>query len=648
MSTCFAGCLVGPGLRRPVRTAVAGLVAALVVGAGLPCLLTEAAAQQPAVKEEDLIAVLRSDAAEGEKAITCKRLAVHGSAAAVPDLAALLGNPRLASWARIALEAIPGSAADAALRGAAGTLDGLLLVGAINSIGVRGDAAAVPLLESRLAASDGDVAAAAAGALGRIGTPAAAAALGKALAAPATRDAVAQACVVCAEKRLAAGDAAGAVALADAVRQADVSEQRRAEAFRAAILARGADGIPLMVELLRSPARRLSNMGLFVARELGSTGSRVEPLASAVDTALIAEIAALRSGDAVRGALVIGALADRGAGGGTGAASAPAVRTALIEAVRGGPPAMRLAALAALGRVGDASVVGPLVEAAVAADAAPAVRSALAALSDPEADAEIRRRLAGADAAVLPMLVGVVGDRRIDAVAEVVPLADHASPAVRTAALGALGAIVDLPNLDVLVRAVAAPGDDAQRAVAIKALTEASVRMEDREACAAKLAAALVGAGPADRVVLLDTLGEVGGTRALEAVAAAAVVPDEAQQDAATRLLGRWMTADAAPVLLGLSQPDAPPRFRTRALRGYLRIARQFVLPDVERAAMCRRALAAATEEVDRKAVIEILKRYPSPAALEVAREAVRVPGLEADATAAAREIEQKVAKPAS
>lgn len=635
-------------LHRPARPAVALLVAALVTGVGIPRIVPAISAAEPAAQERELLAVLRSAAPEGEKAITCKRLAVSGSAAAVPDLAALLGNPRLASWARIPLEVIPGSEADAALRAAAEKLDGVLLVGVINSLGVRGDAASVPLLESRLTSADADVAAAAAAALGRIGAPAAAAALAKALAAAPTRDAVAQACVVCAEKRVAAGDTAGAIALADAVRQAEVSEQRRAEAYRAGILARGADGIPLVVELLRSPSRRLFNMGLFAARELGMLGGRVEPLASAVDQALIGEVAALRGGDATRGALVIGALADRGAGSGLGAASAPAVRTALIEAVRGGPPAMRLAALAALGRVGDASVVGPLVEAAAVADAAPAVRSALAALADPEADAEIRRRLAGADAAVLPMLVGVVGDRRIDAVAEVVPLAAHASPAVRTAALGALGAIVDLPNLDVLVRAVAAPADDAQRAVAIKALTEASVRMEDREACAAKLAAAVAAAGPADRIVLLDTLGEVGGTRALEAVAAAAVAPDEAQQDAATRLLGKWMTADAAPVLLGLSQPDAPPRFRTRALRGYLRIARQFVLPDADRAAMCRRALAASTEEVDRKAVLEILKRYPSPATLEVAREAAKVPGLEAEATAAAREIEQKIAKPAS
>ncbi|MCA9151236.1 MAG: hypothetical protein KDA92_18120, partial [Planctomycetales bacterium] len=94
--------------------------------------------------EQLLIAVLTSNADTGDKAITCKQLAIHGSSAAVPHLAPLLGNPELASWARIALEAIPGAEADAAILSAAESLDGLLLVGALNTIGIRGDKNAVP------------------------------------------------------------------------------------------------------------------------------------------------------------------------------------------------------------------------------------------------------------------------------------------------------------------------------------------------------------------------------------------------------------------------------------------------------------------------------------------------------------------------
>src|SRR5262245_37673204 len=90
----------------------------------LPALLVMAAAtakagegaQGSAEKEAELVAVLRSDAPGGEKAIACKLLAIHGSKEAVPELARLLPDEKLASWARIALEAIPDPAADEALR----------------------------------------------------------------------------------------------------------------------------------------------------------------------------------------------------------------------------------------------------------------------------------------------------------------------------------------------------------------------------------------------------------------------------------------------------------------------------------------------------------------------------------------------------
>jgi HEAT repeat protein len=139
-------------------------------------------AVKPSPKSEsELIAILRSDQPEAEKAIACKYLSVYGGDAAVPELAKLLSNEHLASWSRTALEAIPGPVADEALRKASESLQGLLLVGTINSIGIRRDAAAVDLLAKRLEDKNDEVAAAAAVALGKIGTPAAAPLVRKAL-----------------------------------------------------------------------------------------------------------------------------------------------------------------------------------------------------------------------------------------------------------------------------------------------------------------------------------------------------------------------------------------------------------------------------------------------------------------------------------
>jgi len=156
-------------------------------------------------KQSDLIAVLQSDAPKGEKAITCKRLAIYGTEQSVPVLAPLLADKELSSWARIALEAIPGPAADAALRDALGKLQGRLLIGVINSIGVRRDVHAVNTLVQKLDDANGGVASAAAVALGHIGGEQAAKALAQSLAdAPAdVRSAVAEGCILCAEWFLA-------------------------------------------------------------------------------------------------------------------------------------------------------------------------------------------------------------------------------------------------------------------------------------------------------------------------------------------------------------------------------------------------------------------------------------------------------------
>jgi hypothetical protein len=107
------------------------------------------------------------------------------------------------------------------------------------------------------------------------------------------------------------------------------------------------------------------------------------------------------------------------------------------------------------------------------------------------------------------------------------------------------------------------------------------------------------------------------------------------------------MTPDAADVLLALATSDAAGSYRGRTLKGYIRIARQFVMPEPERAAMCRKALAAARDAADRKAVIEILTRYPHAETLAVAKEAVANADVEAEAKAAVVAIEAKLAKPA-
>ncbi|MGD9853454.1 MAG: HEAT repeat domain-containing protein [Planctomycetaceae bacterium] len=608
---------------RQFTRSVVFLAALMTVAA----LAAQAGDDSLAASETELLAVLRSDAPPADKAIACKQLAIHGSSAAVPDLAQLLPDPQLSSWARIALEAIPGAAADAALRDAIGSLQGRLLIGTINSIGVRHDADAVDLLIARLQDSDSQVASAAAVALGRIGTADAAESLRQTLAvAPAViRSAIAEGCVLCAERLLSAGQLVEAAAIYDEVRRADVPRQRIVEATRGAILARNQGGIPLLLEQFRSPEKAMFQLALSTAREF--PGGKV-------DQALADEMVRATPD---RAALMIQAMADR---------PETVILTAVLNAARQGPQPVRISAIDALSRVGDDSCLSPLLEMALEADAevTQTAKGTLAVLPGETVDARIVALLPDAGGAMYPLLLELVGRRRIGAVSELLVALDHADQVVRSAALFALGETIALENLPVLISQAIAPPHPEDAPAAQQALKAASIRMPDAEACAAELADAVERTSSVqNKIALLEILSAVGGTHALATVGAAARSTDPQLLDTSSRLLGEWMTEDAAPVLLDLAKAGSGEKYQVRALRGYIRIARQFALPEQQRVEMCRQAFETARQPAEQKLVLDVLKRYPNTETLKLAIQAIQVPELKTDANQATLAIAQKL-----
>jgi len=579
------------------------------------------------VSEAQLIGVLQSDAPAQDKAITCKRLAIDGSGKAVPALGSLLPDQELASWARIALEAIPDPAADAALRDAMGKLNGRLLIGVINSIGVRRDVHAVDGLADRLKDTDAAVASAAAVALGHIGNAPAVEHLERLLTGPrpTVRSAAAEGCVLCAEKLLAQGNATEAVRLYDKVRTADLPEQRIIEAIRGAILARRSAGVPLLVEQLRSADKGRFNLGLSTVREIPGR---------AVTEALVAE---LGKATPERQALLVLALADR---------HDAAVLPAVLQAARNGPNRVRMVALRVLKRVGNASCVPVLIGIATGPDAAmrEAAKAALEGLPGEEVDADLIARLSRADGTMRRVLIELAGRRRITAATAVlIKATGDADPRLRSAALTALGSTVGPHDLPVLITRVVAPRHDEDTPAAEKALRAACVRMPDRDACAGELAAAMEHAPLRARHTLVEILGSMGGAKSLAAVARAANDENQQLRADAIRLLGQWMTADAAPILLDLAKSAPEAKYRVRALRGYIRIARQFVLPNRQRVAMCRAALQIAQRNAEKTLVLNVLERYPSVPSLQLAVDASKDPSLKKTAVRTSLVIAQKL-----
>lgn len=130
--------------------------------------------------ENQLLAALKGSLSRDAHDYVCRKLAIVGTAASVPALAALLQAQATSHMARYALERINAPQAGESLRNALKSTQGKQKIGVITSLGTRRDGEAVNALASLLADSDPDVSRAAALALGTIGSSEAAEALQKA------------------------------------------------------------------------------------------------------------------------------------------------------------------------------------------------------------------------------------------------------------------------------------------------------------------------------------------------------------------------------------------------------------------------------------------------------------------------------------
>ncbi|MBM4024716.1 MAG: hypothetical protein FJ280_04825 [Planctomycetes bacterium] len=579
--------------------------------------------QDPKERESKLIAVLRSDAPPAEKAITCKRLAVYGTKEAIPALAPLLADADLSSWARIALEAIPGPEADAALREAMDKVRGRLLIGVINSLGVRRDAQAVNGLVGKLKDPDPDVASAAAVALGEIGGDEAAKVLEQSLASvPAlVRPAVAEGCILCAERLLAEGRAAESVKLYDTVRRAALPKQKLLEATRGAILARGSKGLKLLFEQLEAPDKAQLGIGLRTAREL--PGPEVTKILAVELKHLSPE----------RQPLLLLALADR---------NDDAVLPIVLEAARSGPKALRVTALGLLMRLGNVSCVPVLLAAAVENDAelAQAAKATLTHLPGKDVDADLLARLPQATGRTRQILLELAGQRQMDgALAAILASVEDADPGIRGAAVQALGLLGGDQQAADLVRLVQKTANAKERGDIEKALQAISSR--SGAVCVPHLLPLVQSQDSAVRMIGLHTLAVAGGPDALAALKAATEDKDETVQDEAVRTLSTWPNTwpgdtAAADVLLTLVRSSKKMSHQVLGLRGYLRyIQGDKSLDDNGKVAKVRELLSLIERPEEKRQAIGLVGAIRNAAALELLTTLASEPAVAEDACVA-------------
>lgn len=540
---------------------------------------------------------------------------------AVQPLAKFLGDEKWSHYARFALQKMEGENATNALLDSLDVLEGDLQLGVIDSIGRRHDVSAVPRLVKLLKHENSQVAAAVAVALAGIGTPETANVLSESLKAEKDvqrRESLASSLLLVGQRLVKTGKRQVAIDVFDGLRNSDVPKPYRIGATQNAILARGADGVELMVQELKSTDRDSFETGLSVSRVLPG------------DSATKALIDSLASESVpVRQVQLIQALKDRGD---------HKARAAIREKLGSDAPAVQLAAIDATGALGDESSVPILLSVANTSNT-DAVLAALVALKGTGVNAALIDA-AKSKKATLP--VKALGQRRVqESVSLLLQLSEGGSKAISDEAIVALGKVASQDRFGDLL-GLLKTAKNADRKVAIQNAIHAAVfRSTQPDRCSEALGAMIPSSKGENREFLFEQIRTAGGTKAVALMREYATGSDESLQDAATKTLGRWLSADAGPVLLTVAQGNG--KFANRALGGYIRIFRQFEIPENERVAMAAQALKVARRSNERNAAIDAMPRFPCVGTFELALDQLDVAGSEEHAARAVLTIGRTV-----
>lgn len=513
---------------------------------------TDAAAQAALAPR---LAAALTGASPDAQVFLCRELAKVATPAEVPAIAALLADPKTSDSARHALEAIPGGGVDQALLDALKAARGREKAGILGSLGRRNARAAQEAAAAALKDKDLDVARAAAGCLGALGGAPALAKLTETLDSQKTsvklRLTVVESLLRGAAVTAPSDPAAAAGAY---TRLTDTTEDAN---IRAAALC----GL-IRLDPERNAFMLAGAITGFDAqkRKAALNLARILP----PEAVTLSLCRALPDMPDERRAQVVAVLADR-----ADPAAAPHVYP-LLDA-----PALpvRMAAITALGVLGNGAAVPPLVKKLSAKpEEAGAAAGALAVLKGDGVDGFIAAELAPAAPPVRAALLGVLGDRAAAGQAgAIAPHTADPNPAVRAAAFKALGRILPPDQAGTAAEALAAAPPDTLE-TAGNALAAVLRRAEPGSGAAAQAAAVLAKTRGTDaRAALVRALGASADPAVLDTLVNAAKYGKKEVRLAAIDTLGGWPTPEPLDAIRKLAK-RARAAYREAALDALLRL----------------------------------------------------------------------------
>jgi len=600
---------------------------------GLEVLVGESVSR-PALRkalEAGLVELLGPSSSFEAKRFACEQLGIVGSSAALPALARLLTNGETAGIACLALTTYPRGKADGILREALGSVSGTASIPLMTALGDRRDFRAVRVLAKRAGDADAGVAEAAIAALGKIGDGAARKAIAglRSQEDPALEPALTEAALRCAEGLSTSGDRRGAIAAYEELLESSPAASARRGALEA---------------LLRLDERGRQQR---ILAALEGMDSVLKPPAIAAVGALPADVssepfvAQLHKLTPAEQVWMIDSLAAR---------NDLCARLTICVSVSSPHKAVRFAALQALSRVGDASLVTTFaraLESSKSTEETRVIETALAnlrggAATDKAITGEVKRCSGKARAGVISALA-----RRVGPAANPVFFGEieNPDPAVARAAFRALGKTAAQSDVAALVEGLVNLRDSDVCPDAEYAAVKALEKVRSVPSRSALVRAALGRAHTKDsRRSLLGLLPGCADAPALAALKTAADDSDPGIRDAAIRALADWPDAASWETLVGVCNQSDNEVLRGLALRGLVRLAsEENGRPDSALMAHYLVLVASARTDAEFKSVLGALGGAAHPDALRLAVGLLVRPGVRAEAEAAAKRIAEAI-----
>jgi HEAT repeat protein len=584
------------------------LIAALLAGSIL-CTSAD--------EEQDLIAVLKSNAGAAEKSAACVRLRVVGTAAAVPALAPLLLDESTAHAARYVLEAIPSPESSTALRAALERSSGLLKAGLLDSLGAIKDSDSVPLVAPLLSEPQPAISASAARALGSIRTPDAIAALIEN-----NSHAAHEALLACADALRSDGGAQGALPIYAHLSNEGSAAIRQA-AWRGLVLS-AQDRNRLILDALLGKDDARQKIALKLVHELQ-------------DPALIEHCA--QAWERLPSHAQLALLNARSANGGD--ALPPAMRASRSE-----HPSVRMAAWNALAKTEAAAAIPLLAEAAGHGEPAErtAAYDALCQMGGPSVPEAIVNALASATASARTELIRALGDRR-DADAGPVLLKhatrEHPEP-LRLAALESLRKIGSHETLAPLMTLAADCTSEAECEPVMRTLEGICRTAADKNLAAQAVIDRINRGNPEFRRQLLALLPDLGTGSALETLDKATECGNPNEAAEAIRALARWPTSAPAAKLLAVARDGSNSTLRVLAVRASIELA-GLEADSAKRLSLLKQAMAAAQRPPEKKQAVSALAAVTTLEALQFAETTLDDAAVAEEAALAAISIAERL-----